>query len=171
MTEIRRADVSDAPYIALLGRITFGETFKHLFRDPNDLIEYYERTFSVQKIRHSLQKPNNRFWLALDHGLPMGYAKLKLDSISQLIVHKNVCQLQKIYVLKDFLGKKVGVQLQKHLLEEARASHHEVIWLTVLDTNARAIDFYKKDEFIAVGDTKFDIGKESFGFKVMMKKL
>ena len=101
----------------------------------------------------------------------MGYAKLKLDSTSQLIVHKNVCQLQKIYVLKDFLGKKVGFQLQKYLLEEARASQYEVIWLTVLDTNTRAIDFYKKDGFVGVGDTKFDIGLESFGFKVMMKKL
>ena len=47
--EIRLAKKEDAQFIALLGRITFTETFGHFFRDQKDLIDYYNLTFSVQK--------------------------------------------------------------------------------------------------------------------------
>ena len=39
--EIRLAKKEDAQIIAILGRITFTETFGHLFRDQKDLINYY----------------------------------------------------------------------------------------------------------------------------------
>ena len=106
--EIRLAKKEDARYIALLGRITFTETFGHLFRDQNDLIDYYNYTFSVKKIEDGMKKQNNIFWIAFVNRLPVGYAKLKLDSKSEFIDSKDVCQLQKIYVLKDFLSMKIG---------------------------------------------------------------
>ena len=62
--EIRIANPNDAIVISLLGRITFTETFGHLFRDSKDLQEYLERTFSVDKIESSLGKAENVFWLA-----------------------------------------------------------------------------------------------------------
>ena len=46
--EIRLAKKEDAQFIALLGRITFTETFGYFFRDQKDLIDYYNLTFSVQ---------------------------------------------------------------------------------------------------------------------------
>ena len=101
--EIRLAKKKDAQFIALLGRITFTETFGHFFRDQKDLIDYYNLTFSVQKIEDGIKKPNNIFWIAFVNRLPVGYAKLKLYSNSEFIESKDVCQLQKIYVLKDFL--------------------------------------------------------------------
>ena len=63
--EIRLAKKEDAQFIALLGRITFTETFGHFFRDQKDLIDYYNLTFSVQKIEDGIKKPNNIFWIAL----------------------------------------------------------------------------------------------------------
>ena len=104
--EIRLAKKEDAQFIALLGRITFTETFGHFFRDQKDLIDYYNLTFSVQKIEDGIKKPNNIFWIAFVNRLPVGYAKLKLYSNSEFIESKDVCQLQKIYVLKDFLSMK-----------------------------------------------------------------
>ena len=104
--EIRLAKKEDAQFIALLGRITFTETFGHFFRDQKDLIDYYNLTFSVKKIEDGIKKPNNIFWIAFVNRLPVGYAKLKLYSNSEFIESKDVCQLQKIYVLKDFLSMK-----------------------------------------------------------------
>ena len=63
--EIRLAKKEDAQFIALLGRITFTETFGHLFRNQKDLIDYYNLTFSVQKIEDGIKKPNNIFWIAI----------------------------------------------------------------------------------------------------------
>jgi hypothetical protein len=69
---IRNATVADAEYISLLGRITFSETFGNHFKDKQDLVNYYERTFSVQKIRSSIKNLNNVFWLAFANDLPVG---------------------------------------------------------------------------------------------------
>ncbi|MGB5821261.1 MAG: hypothetical protein WBG90_17385, partial [Saonia sp.] len=71
---IRIAKTADAEYIALLGRITFRETFGHLFEDNNDLLPYLDRTFSVPKIRTSIGKPSNVYWIAFVNELPIGYA-------------------------------------------------------------------------------------------------
>ena len=169
--EIRLARKEDAQFIALLGRTTFTETFGHFFRDQQDLIHYYNSTFSVQKIEAGIEKPNNLFWIAFANRLPVGYAKLKLHSNSEFLDSKEVCQLQKIYVLKDFLSMKVGLELQRSLLEKAKELRFTEIWLSVLNSNDRAIDFYKKSGFEEVGNHDFQIGKENFEFVAMGRQL
>ncbi len=171
MIEISIAKMSDAPFIALLGRITFTETFGHLFRDKNDLLNYFEQTFSVAKIANGIQKSNNVFWIAKVDDLPVGYAKLKLDSTSQFIQETNICQLQKIYVLKDFLSLKIGFQLQDTLMEKAKEKGYSKIWLSVLEENTRAVNFYKRNAFESVGNHDFQIGKENFHFMAMAREL
>jgi len=170
-TEIRLATTEDAIHIALLGRITFTETFGHFFKDPTDLLTYYRKTFSVEKIRTGLQNPQNVFFIAFVNELPVGYAKLKKDSQTEFLNNEHTCQLQKIYVLKDFLSIKIGFQLQNMLLEKATALQFKTIWLSVLESNERAVNFYKKSQFKQIGTHDFQIGKENFEFIAMAKKL
>ncbi|NNE13662.1 MAG: GNAT family N-acetyltransferase [Saprospiraceae bacterium] len=169
--DIRLANSNDAQIIALLGRITFAETFGHFFSDQQDLINYFEATFSVEKIKNSLAKPNNIYWISFVDQLPVGYAKLKLNSGSEFIDSDNICQLQKIYVLKDFLGMKIGYHMQNLLFEKARELGFKTIWLSVLNSNERAINFYKKNDFEIIGSHDFTIGKEDFDFSAMCKYL
>jgi diamine N-acetyltransferase len=168
---VRRATKADAEFIALLGRVTFTETFGHLFRKKSDLQTYYNTTFSVQKIRNSIEKSTNIFWIAFANELPVGYAKLKINSASNFIESKKISQLQKIYVLKNFLSLKIGLKLQNKLIEEAETHLSDTIWLSVLNSNIRAINFYKKNNFIEIGNHDFQIGIENFEFIVMSKKL
>ena len=168
---IRQAGSEDAQIIALLGRITFSETFGQLFTDPQDLWDYLERTFEVRKIEASLQKENNVYWLAYVEDLPVGYAKLKLRSPSPILKSKKTCQLQKIYVLRDYLEMKIGFQLQNVLLKRAVEYRCRQIWLSVLQENERAIKFYKRNGFEPIGDHDFQIGKEEFQFLAMAKSL
>ena len=168
---IRNATPADAGIIALLGRITFTETFGHLFRYNEDLDNYLNRTFSVDKIEGSLKKTENVYWLAFADRTPVGYAKLKLDSPSQFMEESTVCQLQKIYVLKDFLSLKIGLGLQQELLKKAGDLDYVTIWLSVLKENERAIRFYHKNGFEKIGDHDFSIGREDFKFIAMAKSL
>ena len=170
-TEIRLAKKEDAQFIALLGRVTFTETFGHFFRDQQDLIDYYNYTFSVQKIEDGMKKENNIFWIAFVNQLPVGYAKLKLNSQSEFIDSKDVCQLQKIYVLKDFLSMGIGFGLQESLLKKAKELGFDKVWLSVLNSNERAINFYKKTGFEEIGNHDFQIGKENFEFIALRKHL
>ena len=169
--KIRLANKEDAKFIALLGRITFTETFGHFFRDKQDLLNYYNSTLSVEKIENGIAKPNNVFWIAFANRLPVGYTKLKLNSKSEFIDSTNICQLQKIYVLKDFLSMKIGLELQNLLLKKAQELKFKEIWLSVLNINERAINFYKKNGFEKIGNHDFQIGKENFEFIAMRKEL
>lgn len=171
MIQIQRATKKDARAIALLGRITFNETFGHLFRNKQDLRDYCERTFSVNKIAKGITKEENLFWLATVDALPVGYAKLKLDMPSEFLTEDNVCQLQKIYVLQDFLSRKIGWKLQYALVQQAKQLGFAHIWLSVLHSNTRAIGFYKQNGFKAIGKHNYSIGQEGFEFVAMAKRL
>ena len=168
---IRIATERDAKHISILGKRTFSDTFGHLFRDPSDLDTYLENTFSVAKMGSSLLKARNVFWIALVDETPVGYAKLKLDSSTSFIDINSICQLQKIYVLKEYLSLKIGTALQSQLLLKAKTLGYAYIWLSVLNSNDRAIHFYKKNGFTIMGDHNFTIGKEHFTFFAMGKKL
>ena len=169
--QIRIADSKDAELIALLARITFTETFGHLFRDTKDLKNYLAQIFGVQKIRAGLNKENNVFWLAHIDGLPVGYAKLKKYSPSPFLDGDHICQLQKIYVLKEFLDLKIGKALQNELLNHAKNLGMKKIWLSVLKSNERAVGFYHKHGFVTLGQHTFQIGRETFSFQAMSKEL
>lgn len=168
---IRKVQVSDAEYISLLGRITFNETFGHYFRDPLDLLNYHENTFSVAKIRKSISDPYNVFWLAFIDELPVAYAKIKIDSPTEFTQLENASQLQKIYILKDFQAMKIGQEILNVILNECINQKGNYLWLSVLKENERAFAFYTKNNFRKIGEHSYSIGKEDFGFYVMGREL
>lgn len=168
---IKRASINDAVSIALLGRITFTETFGDLFSDKKDLLEYLERTFAVDKIEKGIEKDNNVFFIAFMDKLPVGYGKLKLHSENKFLEDSNICQLQKIYVLQDFLSLGIGKQLHSCLLKKAIDLEFNAIWLSALDSNQRAIDFYINYGYQSIGKHGYTIGKDDFELYVMLKKL
>ncbi len=166
---IRKATASDAPVISLLARVTFTETFAQDFDNKQDLLEYYDKTFSVEKITKSIVNENNVFWMAFYDNLPVGYAKLKKHSTSEFINSHATSQLQKIYVLSDFLHKKIGHLLQNEMFKETKFLGSKFLWLSVLKSNERAISFYIKSNFTAIGEHTFDIGKTHFEFMAFKK--
>lgn len=168
-TEIRRAAPEDAATIALLGRVTFTETFGHLFADcPHDRQTYLSITFGVAKIEESLCKPQNFYWLAFTDRLPVGYAKLKHPSPARGM--PNAAQLQKIYVLHDQLGAGLGSSLLTGTLREAQ-QRAPTIWLDMLRENTRAVRFYQKHGFVSIGQDTYTIGSQTFEFDLMAKEL
>ena len=171
MVEVKEAGINDAEWIAVLGRVTFRETFGHLFRDPNDLLNYLERTFSKDKISKSLGKEDNVFFIIQYNGLPAGYAKVKLNSPSPFILNEKIAQLQKIYILKDYLGLGLGKELQANVLELTKRLAYKEIWLSVLKENEKAIRFYLKTGYRKIGEHPFSIGQEDFNFLVLARPL
>ena len=166
---IRRADPADAATLALLGRITFAETFGHLFKaHPDDLRAYLDATFNVTKIERSLGKTENTYWLAFRDRLPIGYAKLKYPSPTPGPASRDAAQLQKIYVLSAFLAQRIGHTLLQSILPEA-AGKAPLIWLDVLRENEPAIGFYAKHGFTAIGDDTHIIGAQRFRFHLMAR--
>jgi ribosomal protein S18 acetylase RimI-like enzyme len=170
MILIRRADISDSAIIASLGRITFTETFGDLF-PKRGLEDYLIKTFSVENISFSLGKKNNIYWLAFEDGNPVGYAKIKLDSEAEEIGNDEQIQLQKIYVLKEYLDKNIGSALMKEILSYEKINTGSVLWLVVLYSNERAIKFYDRFGFKKFKKHYQQIGAINFKYEIMVKAI
>lgn len=168
-TAIRKATPQDAVIVALLARITFREAFGHVW-DKEVLSNYFSSTFSVTKMESSLHKENNVFWLAFADGLPVGYLKLKKHCPYATIPDPSPCQLQKIYVLSDFIGKKIGEKLQNEAFKEMQLLEKETLWLAVWDGNAKAVQFYERHGFYKHSRYHYDFEKMSFDYEVMVKE-
>ena len=171
MIEIKQATPKEAQTVALLGRLTFSGAFAPLFENQDDLNTYLETTFSVAKILRSFQKAENIFYLAYVNDLPVGYAKLKLNSTFDFSTNTKGSQLQKLYVLQDFLSMKIGSKLQSKMIQKSKDSGAETIWLSVYKGNEKAIRFYLKNDFHSIGEHDFQIGSQNFEFLAMEKKL
>jgi len=166
--QIRRAEPNDAVTIALLGRITFAETFGYLYQEHrDDLRVYLDGTFAVAKIRRSLEQPQNAYWLGSIAGLPVSYVKVKYPSATPLFDQSEIMQLQKIYVLQEFLGQGIGKLLLQAVLTHAGSLQVTTIWLDVLKENTRAVRFYEQQGFTVAGDDTYTIGAQTFDFSVM----
>lgn len=168
---IRRADPTDAIAISLVARMSFKEAFYEDFQYKDDLLDYQERTFNVAKIRASLAKPHNYFWLVLVDELPVGYAKLKFPSPTPFSSRAPLAQLQKIYVLEDFLGRGIGRLLQDKVIEKARDLTAQALWLSVYQGNTQAVGFYEHYGFRKLATHQFKIGRVDFEFWAMELKL
>jgi len=166
---LRPATPADAAIIALLGRITFAETFGSLFRErQDDLSTYLDATFDVTKLERSLDKRENSYWLAHRQRLPVGYAKLKHPSPPPRRT-EHACQLQKIYVLREFLGQRIGCDLMREVMRAA-AERAPLLWLDVLQENTRAARFYERFGFAAAGADTYAIGAQRFSFISMQRR-
>jgi len=169
--QIRIATIDDVLHLSYVGKKTFDQSFGHLFRDKNDLSTYLNNTFSIEKIKNSITKSNNFYWILFYNDEVAGYAKIQLNSPSEFIASTRVCKLQKIYIVKDYLSKGIGAQLQELIFDKLIENNQEYVWLSVLKSNKKAISFYEKNTYNIVGEHPFIIGKEHFDFWVMCRKL
>lgn len=168
--EIIEATAEHCHEISLLAQETFTETFGPLF-PPDVLQRYLMATFHPDKLKSSLSKPDNQFFLAYDGREPVGYAKLKANSRNQAIQASNQMQLQKIYFLSKCHGKQFGAAMMDVCLKYFRQCAPVTVWLDVLETNAKAIRFYQKFGFEAVGKDHFNFETANFRFDIMSLEL
>lgn len=169
--QIIRADASYANAIAAIGKKSFHDAFMPTFNRYEDLIEYLDYTYDVEKIAGSIIKSNNVFFVALYNNKPAGFAKVKKQSLSKQILDGRQMELQKIYVLKEFHGTGVASALLHAVVQLAKVVHPDCIWLDVYIGNKRGIRFYEKNGFEKFGNHSFKIGTQTFLYDVMMMPL
>lgn len=156
---IIRATSGEAAQLQHIARQTFFETFAADNREEN-MKRYLEEGFSLEKIQHELADFNTQFYLALHGDQAIGYLKLNFGEAQTELKDVNALEIERIYVLKDFHGKRAGQMLYEKGIEVARLARVSYVWLGVWERNARAIRFYEKNGFTAFSTHIFMLGDD-----------
>jgi len=159
MTAIRRGEARDAVALAELGARTFSDTFL-ADNDPNDIAAFLAETFSPEKQAAELADAATSYLVAEIDGALVGYAMLQRGVAPACVEGKAPIEIARLYVARAQLGRGTGEALMTRCVEHARNAGHDVIWLGVWERNARAIRFYERWGFRAVGQHVFVVGKD-----------
>lgn len=171
MIKIEPATEAHSQILAMLGRITYTESHGDFIKDRNDLLRYNDQAFSISRTKRDLSDKQNLFFIAYQSGFPVGYAKLMLNQTHASIASKNACRLDKIYILNEFLPLKIGQVFLAFLEAKVQELGLNTIWLATYIKNFRAIRFYEKNEYVAVGKLDFSVNGTAYENLVFSKRL
>ena len=150
-----------------IGRQTFSETFTESNTAEN-MQKYLKEGFAIEKLTLELQNENSKFYFAQMQDEVIGYLKINLGASQTELKDNKAVEIERIYVLKAFQGKKIGQLLYEKAIQIAKEVKAEYIWLGVWEANKKAIHFYTKNGFFPFDKHKFKLGDEE-QTDIMMK--
>lgn len=156
---IVKATAGDVAALREIGRQTFFETFSAGNTEEN-MTKYLEEGFSLEKLTAELSDPNAEFYFAVLDNNVVGYLKLNFGASQTELKDDKAVEIERIYVLKAFHGKKVGQYLYDKAIQIAQQANADYVWLGVWEENPRAISFYKKNGFVEFDKHIFLLGDD-----------
>jgi ribosomal protein S18 acetylase RimI-like enzyme len=167
---LRKADHRDASQLAELAERTFRDTFG----DSNtaaDMDRHCRTSYSAAIQADEIADPQRVTWLSEQDGHLVGFAQLRWGSAPGCVVAQAPGEIQRLYVAGHWHGKGVAHQLMRACMDELQARGSDVVWLGVWERNPRAIAFYGKCGFVAVGDHVFSVGGDPQRDVVMVRSV
>jgi ribosomal protein S18 acetylase RimI-like enzyme len=165
--EIVKVTIIDLPDLQKIGRQTFFEAFSDGNTEEN-MSKYLEEGFSLEKLTSEFNDTNAEFFLAKLQNQVIGYLKLNFGESQTELKDTKAIEIERIYVLKEFYGKRVGQLLYDQAIKIAKEKNADYVWLGVWEENPRAIRFYKKNGFIEFDKHIFKLGDDE-QTDIMMK--
>lgn len=159
---VAKRNAETAAQLAAIGRQTFEETFAADNR-PEDMAAYLATSFGPELQLAELQHPDIVFLLARMQQQVVGYAKLRFGSTLGVEPGKTPDQrmeIERLYVLEDWIGTGLGASLMRRSIEEARSKACRSVVLGVWEKNERALVFYKRFGFKVIGQHEFRLGDD-----------
>jgi ribosomal protein S18 acetylase RimI-like enzyme len=132
------------------------------------MAKYLEEAYSFEKLTVELNNPNSIFYFAMLDEKVIGYLKLNMGGSQTELKDNDALEIERIYVLKDFHGKKVGQLLFDKAIAIAKEQQVAYVWLGLWEENKRALQFYTKNGFVEFDQHVFMLGDEA-QTDIMMK--
>ena len=167
LKRVLTADVLDLQHI---GKATFTETFAWCNTEEN-LLNYLSSNFNTDKLLAQINNPDSEFYFAESGMEIVGYLKVNLAAAQTELQDATSLEIERIYVLNAFQGKKVGQILFDKAVQIAQTYKKEYLWLGVWEENTKAIAFYEKNGFVVFDTHEFKLGDEVQTDYLMKKQL
>ncbi|MBD1422583.1 GNAT family N-acetyltransferase [Sphingobacterium chuzhouense] len=164
---IKKVTLNYIDQLQKIGRQTFHETFSTGNTEDN-MTKYLYEGFSIEKLTSELSDNNAEFYFATYDNKVIGYLKINFGQSQTELKDDKAVEIERIYVLKEYHGKKVGQILYDKAINIARQKNADYVWLGVWNENPRAINFYKKNGFVEFDKHIFKLGNDE-QIDIMMK--
>lgn len=167
--ELEIATKNDVVALQEIATKTFVETFA-IHNTEEDMAKYLNDFLSIEKLSVELNNEQSTFYFATLNNVIVGYVKLNFGNAQTELQDNNSLEIERIYVLQAYQGKKVGQLLFEKATQVAGENNLHYIWLGVWEENLRAQKFYKKNGFIEFDKHIFKLGSDE-QTDIMMKKV
>ena len=157
--KVRKITSVDLTDLVKISRQTFTETFEEV-NSEEDMQKYLSENLSEEQLQSELDNPESEFYFAENKDEILGYLKLNSGNSQTENKNENSIEIERIYVLKEFLRMKIGQLLLDHSIQIAKEKNAEFIWLGVWEHNERALKFYGKSGFEVYSKHDFVLGKD-----------
>jgi diamine N-acetyltransferase len=157
--QIRNASIEDVDALARVSRLTFYETF-HDTNTQENLEKFFDDNYNVDKLKGELLNPLSAFYFAVVQDQVVGYLKVNRGEAQTEFKDPAGFEIERIYVLKAYLGKSIGQALLDFSLELAAQYGCSYAWLGVWENNFRAIRFYQRNGFVVFDRHIFPVGDD-----------
>ena len=148
--KIKECNLEDIKKVKEISIKTFYETFAAQ-NTEEDMNKYLKENFSYEKMTYEINNSYSKFYIVENNDDVVAYMKINFDKAQTEEGHNNTIEVQRIYVLEDFKGKRIGKTLIQKAIEIGENNKVDYIWLGVWEHNIKAIAFYEK-----LGFKKFD---------------
>lgn len=170
MTTLRPALPADAPSLALLAVRTFRDAFG-AHNTPANMDRHCAGVFGAEIQQREIEDRGLVTTIAEVDGRMVGYSQLRLPRAHASVAAERPAELNRIYVVAEWQGRGVARELMQHALDTAGRAGCDCLWLGVWEHNPKAMAFYRKFGFEAVGTHAFMLGDEQQRDVIMAVKI
>ena len=157
--EIKEFEADQLELLTQLSRQTFTETFAE-HTSPEDLKLFLSDHLTYDLLASETSNPNSKFYFMTVDGKVAGYMKLNIDDAQCEMREKEGLEVERIYILKEFLGRRLGQFLIEKAFSKGREWGKTYVWLGVWEHNMRALAFYRKNGFEVFDQHAFPVGND-----------
>ncbi|WP_273568753.1 GNAT family N-acetyltransferase [Maribacter halichondriae] len=156
---LQEFSLDDLDELVEISKKTFVDAFER-DNDPEDFNDYINYAFNKKKLRTELLNKDSDFYKVHCDAVLAGYIKLNQNDSQTDVNLSESIELERIYVLKDFQGRKIGQWMLDQVKGMAFARQKAFLWLGVWEKNEKAIAFYERNGFSKFGVHPYYIGKD-----------
>lgn len=156
---IKECSLEDIEKIKSISKKTFYETYAEENTEEN-MENYTKENFSYEQLKSEIDNIGSKFYIVENDDEVAAYMKINFDIAQTETGYNNSLEVQRIYVLQKYKGKKIGTKLIEQAKSIGKNSNLDYIWLGVWENNIDGIKFYEKQGFEKFDTRIFELGDD-----------
>lgn len=160
----------DIKTLQAIAKQTFTETFGSQ-NTAEDLAKFLNEEYDFDKLKAEVENPESFYYFYYFEDELAGYLKLNVGAAQTESDYPEALEIQRIYVLQKYQGKRIGLAMMQQALVIAEELKKPQVWLGVWGNNFKAQAFYQKSGFKKVGSHDFTLGDDRQTDHILLKIL